>query len=422
VPFVDKTTLEELSVFRHDRDPSLYRLLDRTATLGGRVLFKRLLEQPGFNRDDTEARRSEIRYYRDHLAVLKPFQDLLKTAAYLQVIRDSTSTYAYRNTTPLGEGFRRAFEKTRLDLRQFFAELFSALEGARGLANTHKTVAELTRLTTPFRLPHGKASRRRLQWLTYEKHAKAFSRMVECLHKLDCWVSLALVHEEYDLRFPQWAEEADSPWELVGLWNLALGDPTANDLRFGSRREHVFLTGPNRAGKTTFLKAIGQALYLARCGFGVPAESARLPWVDTLATAFEVTGSLVKGKSFFAAEVDRALDLVDACRDTGLSVLLIDELFKGTNLVDAQDCLRYFVELTSRPLVVCLIATHFGAFLKTLAGELPMINYSFEATQGDGLGFDYKLRPGISEQRLGLHLLRTERQARATSPEDPLNP
>lgn len=389
-------------------------MLDRTATLQGRVIYKRLLEEPCINQEEAEKRTAEICYFQENLASLEPFQALLKTSHFVQVVRDSTSTYIYQNTNPVEEAFLRLFQRSRNDGKLFLRELMDASCSCGPLRESNKTIDEIAEFLEV--LPHNweSISRKRLSWLVFEKHQKKFSRLLECLHKLDCWISIAVVHNELALTFPQWATGLPiENWNFVGLRNIAVKDAVPNGIQLSALREHVFVTGPNMAGKTTFLKSIGQAVYLSRCGFGVPAELAVIPWISTLATAFETSGSISKRQSYFSSEVDRSIALVESCNEDGLSLLLIDELFKGTNLIDAQDCLRYFVKISSSRKVVCVIATHFANYLKKLKAEFPISNYFFEAKiDGKDLSFDYKVQKGISEQRLGLHIFSTRWESR----------
>ena len=88
------------------------------------------------------------------------------------------------------------------------------------------------------------------------------------------------------------------------------------------------------AGKSTFIKAVGSAVFLAHIGMGVPAESMKLTLFDGLLTNINVVDNIVKGESFFYNEVQRIKNTILKVNDSRKWLILIDELFKGTNVQD----------------------------------------------------------------------------------------
>jgi DNA mismatch repair ATPase MutS len=100
----------------------------------------------------------------------------------------------------------------------------------------------------------------------------------------------------------------------------------------------IFLTGANMAGKSTFIKAVGCAVFLAHLGMGVPAQEMELSIFDGLLSNINVVDNIIKGESYFFNEVQRIRNTILKINDKGKWLVLIDELFKGTNVQDAMKC------------------------------------------------------------------------------------
>ena len=98
------------------------------------------------------------------------------------------------------------------------------------------------------------------------------------------------------------------------------------------------------AGKSTFIKAVGGAVFLAHIGMGVPAKSMELSLFDGLLSNINVVDNVVKGESYFYNEVQRIKNTILKINDGRKWLILIDELFKGTNVQDAMKCSTVVIE------------------------------------------------------------------------------
>src|SRR6478752_6928016 len=98
------------------------------------------------------------------------------------------------------------------------------------------------------------------------------------------------------------------------------------------------------SGKSTFIKAIGVAVYLAHVGMGVPAQSMELSMFDGLLSNIQVIDNIIKGESYFFNEVQRIRKTIEQITDGRNWLILIDELFKGTNVQDAMKCSTTVIE------------------------------------------------------------------------------
>lgn len=164
------------------------------------------------------------------------------------------------------------------------------------------------------------------------------------------------------------------------------------------------------AGKSTFLKAIAIAVFLAHLGCGVPAASMEFAPVGTVFSSVQIIDNLIAGESFYLAEVRRIGALAAALADHGSAVAVVDEPFRGTNVHDAAEAtLAVITRLAAHPGVLAFVASHVGEVVPSILDDRRIAFCSFAAdVSGDQPRFDYRLREGVSQQRLGMTLLRQE--------------
>jgi DNA mismatch repair ATPase MutS len=173
----------------------------------------------------------------------------------------------------------------------------------------------------------------------------------------------------------------------------------------------LFLTGANMAGKSTLIKSIGSAVFLAHIGMGVPAQQMKLTLFDGLLTNINVVDNIAKGESFFFNEVQRIKNTIQKINNGRKWLVLIDELFKGTNVQDAMKCSATVIKgLIKIKNSLFILSTH----LYEIGDELkifPNISFKyFETTViGDQLVFSYQLKEGISNDRFGYLILKKEK-------------
>jgi len=165
------------------------------------------------------------------------------------------------------------------------------------------------------------------------------------------------------------------------------------------------------AGKSTLIKSVGSAVFLAHIGMGVPAQEMRLTLFDGLLTNINVVDNIAKGESFFFNEVQRIKNTIQKINDGRKWLVLIDELFKGTNVQDAMKCSTVVIKgLIKIKNSLFILSTH----LYEIGDELkifPNISFKYFETnvKGDQLEFSYQLKEGISNDRFGYLILKKEK-------------
>lgn len=235
-------------------------------------------------------------------------------------------------------------------------------------------------------------------------------QLASLVYQIDALRSLAVATSSRGLRFPEFLEEGRPTIEVEGLYHPLLENPVENPVRIDPHRRLVFLTGPNMAGKSTYLKAAGVAVYLAQLGMGVPARSFRFTPFECLFSGINTTDNLRLGQSYFYREVRRVREVTDVLAEGTSAFVLFDEMFKGTNLKDASDaCLAVLSGFAACETSAFMIASHIAELavgIEKLSG-VQLLQFGAKVQDRKPI-FDYQVRDGVSEQRLGMLILERE--------------
>ena len=199
-------------------------------------------------------------------------------------------------------------------------------------------------------------------------------------------------------------------FEASGLTHplLPAAQAVRNEVRLGDGMQLIILSGPNMAGKSTFIRCVGVNAVLAQCGAPVKATSLRMSPL-AVAASICVLDSLSGGTSRFYAEIHR-LKLAEDLAGGSLPVLfLLDELLSGTNSHDRLEGTKLIVRSLMDRGAIGIVSTHDLALAEipaSMGGRA--VNFHFEDRLEDGkLIFDYKLKPGVVKTSNALELMRS---------------
>ena len=171
----------------------------------------------------------------------------------------------------------------------------------------------------------------------FRMHEKVtIARLLQLIFEIDALVAMADVTSKYGFVLPR-IEEGSLRVHAEGLVHPFVQNAVANPVNLNQDRRLLFLTGPNMAGKTTYLRAAATALYFAHLGMGVPARSFHFVPIQQLLTSIAMNDDLDSGVSYFRAEALRVKAIAQAVADGYRVVAVMDEPFKGTNVKDALD-------------------------------------------------------------------------------------
>ncbi|HVK46625.1 MAG TPA: hypothetical protein VM488_02245 [Pseudobacter sp.] len=200
----------------------------------------------------------------------------------------------------------------------------------------------------------------------------------------------------------------------ISMKNVAhpqLPGAVANSVSIDSDRNLVFLTGANMAGKSTFMKSCGIAIYLAHMGFPVAVEEMIFSVQDGIYTSINVPDNLDMGYSHFYAEVLRVKKVAEEVSRGRNLVIIFDELFKGTNVKDAYDATVAVTEAFGENRNChFIVSTHIVEAGQTLQERSSNMQFLYFPTimERQTPRYTYRLEAGISADRHGMMIIRNE--------------
>jgi DNA mismatch repair protein MutS len=189
--------------------------------------------------------------------------------------------------------------------------------------------------------------------------------------------------------------------------HLADGAFVANDLELDPADQQIsILTGPNMAGKSTFLRQAAVIVLLAQCGSFVPADQAVVGLVDRIFTRVGAHDDIAAGMSTFMVEMTETANILNHA--TRSSLVILDEVGRGTSTYDGVSIAQAVVEhLHDSPRLGCrtLFATHYHE-LTALAERLPRVrNHRVEVLEdGETVRFLHRVVPGGADRSYGIHV------------------
>lgn len=251
-------------------------------------------------------------------------------------------------------------------------------------------------------------------WARFSQWRVAYGRSIEAWYKtwidLDAANSLAVIPRVSETWC--WAESLDAGTEEGSMIQAeALRHPliadehaVAND--FAATDETVVITGSNMSGKSTFLRTLGISTLLAQAGSPVPAAVFRWQPLRIL-SSIRTQDRLSEGISAFYAEILRIRSMKEEVESREPAMLLIDEIFHGTNSADRVFGAEQALRKLSGPHTLVLVTTHDFALCDL--EEDPQIrarNMHFnEYYDEDGMHFDYQIKAGRSNTTNARYLL-----------------
>lgn len=250
----------------------------------------------------------------------------------------------------------------------------------------------------------------RLAYFIKYKFKNNMLDLLSIFARLDAWYGMAIAIDKYNLAMPVFCNTAQAFIKATALYHLMLQEPVPYSVIMNNETNFIFLTGANMAGKSTFIKACGTAVYLAHTGMGVPAKNMELTYFDGILSNINVIDNIAKGESYFFNEVQRIKATVNKVSDGKKWLILIDELFKGTNVQDAMKCSSAVIEgLLKIKNSLFILSTHLYEIGEELKKHSNIsFNYFETAVNNDQLSFSYQLKEGISNDRLGYLILKKE--------------
>lgn len=428
---VDKQTLEDLNLLGKFTPGSIFGMFNKVQTGGGERLLQQLFKNPLTDPAAINKRSDLFRYFQDKGLDL-PFS--------------SAEFYTVENYLSVGSGSNYPAALIGLFSKKIQASLlrderYAALQ--HGLQATIKLLNSLNgflgQLSTPGPTPFDEERQviqrilatPSLDKLLTEKTVTEFSTLklaaydhllkhklrsdievlLTNLYKLDVYLAVAKAGRAQNFNYAKALPKETQQIEIDALWHPALIKGVANAVNFSESNNMIFLTGANMAGKSTFMKSLGIALYLAHMGFPLAARGMRFSVCDGIYSSINVPDSLNMGYSHFYAEVLRVKKAAEEVASGKTFLVLFDELFKGTNVKDAYDAtLSVTTAFAQFRQCFFIISTHIievGHALRKTSGN---VQFAYLPTVMDGKvpRYTYVLENGITTDRQGMLIIENE--------------
>lgn len=249
-------------------------------------------------------------------------------------------------------------------------------------------------------------SRMFFRWI--EKYGRSITGWTGCIAEIDALASLGT----YAFNNPgnTYAEVlGDSSETIIEAEDLihpflAGGTGVPNSFRLG-RQNIAIVTGANMAGKSTFLRSIGVSYILA--ANGAPVCASRFSFVPvSLFSSMRTTDNLAEGTSYFQTELLRLKQMLEHVRTHPYTLVILDEILKGTNSADKLKGSMLVLNELSRQQISGIVATH-DLGITELEKSCPdrFTNYCFEIELSGEIRYSYKIRRGVARNMNASYLI-----------------
>ena len=428
---IDQTSLTDLSIFNADEEQSVFHRLNYTRTDAGRFWLRHFFAHPFDSIDKIEQTQQTIRIISSRLG------------EWPQLITNGTNMVLEKlYDTPVDDIPRHPDAASAMMYKVLHAPDYSiikysvghCIDFVKGIQQTVDILVDengptilqtlLQRVQQLLNKPEvtamlqvaDKEKMSRQEVLNFgfflKNHYKQpLYELIDLYGRLDAWYSMAVAMQKHRLNFPEFVDSTEPQLNGKKLFHLLLPKPTPYSLILNKETNFIFLTGANMAGKSTFIKSVGVAVYLAHTGLGVPAESMQLSLFHGLLSNIQVSDNIIKGESYFFNEVQRIKNTIIKINNGKKWLVLIDELFKGTNVQDAMKCSSAVIHgLVKMRNSLFILSTHLYEIGEELRQHSNIAFRYFETNVADDqLEFSYQLKEGISNDRLGYLILKREK-------------
>ncbi|WP_316748042.1 MutS-related protein [Pedobacter gandavensis] len=425
---MDRQTYKDLNIFSDARGAdTIFSLFKSTRTLGGKEKIQQMMENPSCDIRLLNGRKSAIQYFQDHQLHLEIKSEQLDLISYYLKFKkvlsrnnmlDSLVDFLGKKTSNdyyiVTKGLEYLISLLKYHSR-FIAEqdLENVPEYLSMKLEEMKNILLLESLKTAM-----SSSRKKLKFYQVSKldhrfrgkDKEALLRLVALVYELDAFETIAVLAGKKEFCFPEYSENEDMEVELLGFAHPLIDHPVRNDIFLSQQENMVLLTGSNMAGKSSLLKSLGLAVYLSHLGFPVPATSMKTSIFNGLLTTINLPDQIEEGLSHYYAEVKRVKEAASSLLENDRMFIIFDELFRGTNVKDAYDAsLLIISELAAIRNSVFFISTHLVELANPLK-KIGHISFKYLDTffEKEKPVFTYRLKEGVSEERLGMYFIHKE--------------
>ncbi|MBO9634341.1 MAG: DNA mismatch repair protein [Chitinophagaceae bacterium] len=414
----DEQTIKDLGIFGKRDGSGIFDIYNQSHTRGGETLLERIFLHPLSEREAINSRSSIIESFAQ-AALRFPYNAAIFDMAekYLANNRDTHS--GKNGSGTLGEKEIQNGVSAVLELIHITRTFMESpeLQHIAPYAQERKAIQQLLS-DTAFEPALKAPLKERLSYSAVTAFDALFrvsgkdkiERLLNHIYYLDVYISVAQTAIEKKFIFPRALPKGSCQLSLEGVFHPSLQKPVGNDLSMDASQNIIFLTGANMAGKSTFLRAVSTALYIAHTGFPVAAKSMSFSVLDGMYTTVNLPDNLGIGASHFYAEVQRVKQVASELSTGKSFFILFDELFRGTNVKDAHEATVAVIKgFAGNPSSLFIISSHIVEAGEDLQ-QKDNIRFFFLPTRMNGHvpEYTYTLEQGITNDRHGMIIIRNE--------------
>jgi len=431
----DDQTMSDLAILAKPGKPSVYDVYNRTVTQGGAARLEALFRHPLSDETAINAASQVFRFFSERSYAFPVDSATVGQLAYYME-NDDVRSRLHTGDLSLGQRVRDmvAADATHVFVHdgvqaalRLFHQVNTFLQAIGGDVQGSAYEPAFRRLADAIDAPAfsgikqhatGKFEVRLNNQLLAAldkqvrfEHRETVLDFLDRLYELDVLMAIGRVARERGFSFARALPKESGILSYRNVYHPHVEGAIANDLVLEQGSNVLFLTGANMAGKSTLMKSVGVALYLAHMGLPIAAESLEFAVRDGIYTSINLADNLNAGASHYYAEVLRVKDVATALSRGDRLLVIFDELFRGTNVKDAYDAT---IAITS---AFCnkadsqfIISTHIMEAGEVLQQQSLPITYQFLPTemQGNTPVYTRKLRTGVTADRQGMIIIQNE--------------
>lgn len=432
MPFLtDQQTINDLNIFGKQGVDSIYQLFNKTSTRGGAAILEEMFRFPLSDYAQITERSETIQYFAkaglqfpfpahqfdtvesylrnvDHRTKLSAQDDSVVKKLSNMVMPDGDTSSMYNGVAVL------------LELMKNLSQFLNSLE-PHALKSYGAERTEILGILNSSAFLHGLATKpgKKLSTAEFAEYDEFFRfrfrdmvvKLLNYIYKLDVYITVAKVAADRGFIFPKAMPEDQNEVRLEGVYHPQLEKAVPNSISITADSNVVFLTGANMAGKSTFMKSLSIALYMAHMGFPVAAKNMQFSVLDGMFTTINLPDNLGMGASHFYVEVLRIKKIALELKQGKNLFVLFDEMFRGTNVKDACEATIAFTEaFAGKRNSQFVISTHIIEAGEVLQKKCGNINFVYLPTLMDGNQpvYTYSLKQGLTADRHGMVIVKNE--------------
>lgn len=427
----DKTTLKDLSIL--NSADSVFQLLDFCVTQRGREALRKHLLHPPNDLATLRNLQEVVRFFATQASIF-PTQISNGTLVMLETFFESADHLPQRPSgfqLVFNAFFQKTLNRNEYSFNQFsvshlsdfvkgcnefagWLDKFELPSKLREILQAVKEELAKQSLTTALLKVQQHTRYKELALLSYRARRELKAPIAKLLHfyaQLDAWQSLGKAAVVHQWSFPALQEAHPVVFDAIEVYHPLLKQPQPYSIHLGESQNFLLLTGANMSGKTTFMRSLGVASFLAHIGSAVPAKKLTLSFLQGIITNMHIEDNILLGESLFMAEVQRIKQTAMKVPEANPRLILMDELFKGTNVHDAYECTKAVIEgLLQHKHHIMVLSTHLYEVAQHFSGNdaLSFGYFETDVTAEGNYSFSYALKKGISKDRIGYRILEKE--------------